>query len=106
MKINCIRNTELYRNMHVRFSVLLAILKKLSLMNVLSNTFSFICFSKMVVPKRAAMLLDRIIVALSHALEDNDEKGVQRITDLYKSNRHIANDARFQKETMHRLRGI
>lgn len=62
-------------------------------------------FSKMVVPKRAAMLLDRIMVALHHALEDNDNEGVQRITDLYKSNRHIANDARFQKETMHHLRG-
>lgn len=60
----------------------------------------------MVVPKRAAMLLDRIMVALHHALEDNDNEGVQRITDLYKSNRHISNDARFQKGTMHHLRGI
>lgn len=52
------------------------------------------------------MLLDRIMVALHHALEDNDNESVQRITDLYKSNRHIANDAHFEKETIHHLRGI
>lgn len=76
------------------------------IVNECANQHLFI-FSKMVVPKRAAMLLDRIMVALHHALEDNDNEGVQRITDLYKSNRHIAaHDARFQKETMHHLRGI
>lgn len=37
----------------------------------------------MVVPKRAAMLLDRLMVALHHALEDGDKEGVQRINELY-----------------------
>lgn len=41
----------------------------------------------MVVPKRAAMLLDRIIVALHHALEDGDKEGVRKISELYKSSR-------------------
>lgn len=40
----------------------------------------------MIVPKRAAMLLDRIMVALHHALED-DEKGSKKITDIYKDGR-------------------
>lgn len=41
----------------------------------------------MVVPKRAAMLLDRIMVALHHALEDGDKEGVKKISDLYQSSR-------------------
>jgi hypothetical protein len=40
---------------------------------------------QLVVPKRAAMLLDRLMVALHHALEDDDPKQVQKITDLYRS---------------------
>lgn len=59
----------------------------------------------MVVPKRAAMLLDRIMVALHHALEDNDREGVQRITDLYKSSRQPINNARLEKESMQSYRG-
>lgn len=49
----------------------------------------------MVVPKRAAILLDRIMVALHHALEDGDKEGVKKISDIYKGsrqpirNRHI-----------------
>lgn len=43
----------------------------------------------MVVPKRAAMLLDRIMVALHHALEDDDKEGVQRISELYKDSRRM-----------------
>lgn len=41
----------------------------------------------MIVPKRAAILLDRIMVALHHALEDGDQEGVRRINDLYKDSR-------------------
>ena len=39
----------------------------------------------MIVPKRAAILLDRIMVALHHALEDGDQEGVRRINELYKN---------------------
>lgn len=42
----------------------------------------------MVVPKRAALLLDRIMVALHHALED-DEKGSKRINDVYREGRYF-----------------
>lgn len=47
----------------------------------------------MIVPKRAAILLDRIMVALHHALEDNDQEGVRRINELYKetNSRHPKN---------------
>lgn len=38
----------------------------------------------MIVPKRAALLLDRLMVALHHALEDGDQEGVRRINDLYR----------------------
>lgn len=71
------------------------------------ESFSFFHFSfpKMVVPKRAAMLLDRIMVALHHALEDSDAEGVQRITDLYKSSRHTTNNARFEKGIVQQLKG-
>lgn len=41
----------------------------------------------MIVPKRAAILLDRIMVALHHALEDGDQEGVRRINDLYKESK-------------------
>lgn len=44
-------------------------------------------YFQMVVPKRAAMLLDRIMVALHHALEDGDREGVKKISDLYQSSR-------------------
>lgn len=40
---------------------------------------------QMIVPKRAALLLDRLMVALHHALEDGDQEGVQRIGDYYKA---------------------
>lgn len=43
---------------------------------------------KLVVPKRAAILLDRIMVALHHALEDGDQEGARRINQLYKESRH------------------
>lgn len=52
----------------------------------------------MVVPKRAAMLLDRIMVALHHALEDGDKEGVQRISDLYAGSRHASKNAQLNKE--------
>lgn len=41
----------------------------------------------MIVPKRAAILLDRIMVALHHALEDGDQEGVRRINELYKDSK-------------------
>lgn len=60
----------------------------------------------MVVPKRAAMLLDRIMVALHHALEDNDREGVQRITDLYKSSHTpSSSNPRIEKEMVQHLKG-
>lgn len=59
----------------------------------------------MVVPKRAAMLLDRIMVALHHALEDNDREGVQRITDLYKSSHPPSSSPRIEKEMMQHSKG-
>ncbi|XP_070507077.1 uncharacterized protein AstCC isoform X3 [Chironomus tepperi] len=37
-----------------------------------------------VFPKRAAMLLDRLMVALHHALEDDDPKQLQKINELYR----------------------
>ncbi|KAG4070822.1 hypothetical protein HA402_011048 [Bradysia odoriphaga] len=40
----------------------------------------------LVVPKRAAVLLDRIMVALHHALEDGDQKEIRKISELYKDN--------------------
>lgn len=59
----------------------------------------------MVVPKRAAMLLDRIMVALHHALEDGDKEGVQRINDVYKDSRHSSKNARLNKEQAERFKG-
>lgn len=73
---------------------------------VKSNSKPIIFLSQMVVPKRAAMLLDRIMVALHHALEDNDKEGVQRIADVYKSSRHGANTPpHVDKELMHQYKG-
>lgn len=40
----------------------------------------------MVVPKRAALLLDRLMVALHHALEERN--GHRRISDLYSTNKN------------------
>lgn len=57
----------------------------------------------MVVPKRAALLLDRIMVALHHALEDNDTEGIQRIADLHKSSRHSGGNMRLEK--MQQIKG-
>lgn len=59
----------------------------------------------MVVPKRAAMLLDRIMVALHHALEDNDREGIQRIADIHKSSRHGGNKMRMEKEMLQQFKG-
>jgi hypothetical protein len=38
-----------------------------------------------VFPKRAAMLLDRLMVALHHALEDDDPKEIKAINDMYRN---------------------
>lgn len=43
--------------------------------------------TQMIVPKRAALLLDRLMVALHHALEDGDQEGVRRISDMYRYSR-------------------
>lgn len=59
----------------------------------------------MVVPKRAALLLDRIMVALHHALEDNDSEGIQRIANLHKSNRNSAKNIRYEKGMMQKIKG-
>lgn len=40
---------------------------------------------QLVFPKRAAMLLDRLMVALHHALEDEDPKQIKKINELYRS---------------------
>lgn len=58
----------------------------------------------MVVPKRAALLLDRIMVALHHALEDNDAEGIQRIANLHKSSRNAGKNLRYEKGMMQQLR--
>lgn len=60
----------------------------------------------MVVPKRAAMLLDRLMVALHHALEDNDMEGMQRISDIRKINRHPGSNFRLEKEVMQQFKGM
>lgn len=60
---------------------------------------------QMVVPKRAAMLLDRIMVALHHALEDNDREGIQRIADIHKITRHPGSNIRLEKEIMQQFKG-
>lgn len=53
----------------------------------------------MVVPKRAAILLDRLMVALHHALEDGDQEGVRKINQLYKDSRHsVPKNPRLGKE--------
>lgn len=44
--------------------------------------------SQLVFPKRAAMLLDRLMVALHHALEDDDPKQIKKIADLYQMQRN------------------
>lgn len=60
----------------------------------------------MIVPKRAAMLLDRLLVALHHALEDGDEEGMRRINDLYKDSRHTGvKNPLLNKELLMRFRG-
>lgn len=40
---------------------------------------------QLVFPKRAAMLLDRLMVALHHALEDQDPKEIKKINNLYRN---------------------
>lgn len=60
----------------------------------------------MVVPKRAAMLLDRIMVALHHALEDNDREGIQRIADMHKMTRHPVTNVRLEKEMLQQFKGL
>ncbi|XP_055295587.1 uncharacterized protein LOC129565117 [Sitodiplosis mosellana] len=58
----------------------------------------------MVVPKRAALLLDRIMVALHHALEDNDREGIQRIAEIHKMSRHPATNVRLEKEMLQQFK--
>lgn len=41
--------------------------------------------SQLVFPKRAAMLLDRLMVALHHALEDEDPRHIKKINELYRN---------------------
>lgn len=48
-------------------------------------------------PKRAAILLDRIMVALHHALEDGDQKEIRKISELYKDNSRHATGGRTHK---------
>lgn len=59
----------------------------------------------MVVPKRTALLLDRIMVALHHALEDNDTEGIQRIANLHKINRNSGKNLRFEKGMLQQIKG-
>lgn len=62
--------------------------------------------SQMVVPKRAALLLDRIMVALHHALEDNDTEGIQRIAKLqHKSSRNSGKNLRYENGMMQQIKG-
>jgi hypothetical protein len=42
-------------------------------------------FPQLVFPKRAAMLLDRLMVALHHALEDEDPKEIEKINKLVRN---------------------
>lgn len=52
----------------------------------------------MIVPKkRAAMLLDRLMVALHHALED-ERNGNRRIGDVYGRGRFINSDRESDRE--------
>lgn len=52
--------------------------------NLLALKFFSICF-QLVFPKRAAMLIDRLMVALHHALEDEDPKEIKKITNLVRN---------------------
>lgn len=45
----------------------------------------FLFHLQLVFPKRAAMLLDRLMVALHHALEDEDPKEIKKINELYRN---------------------
>lgn len=56
----------------------------------------------MIVPKRAALLLDRIMVALHHALED-DEKGAKRIDEVYRNGRYLVSP-KFETQKFDRSR--
>lgn len=60
----------------------------------------------MVVPKRAALLLDRIMVALHHALEDNDAEGIQRIANLHKISRNSGKNMRYENGLMQQIKGM
>lgn len=57
----------------------------------------------MVVPKRAAILLDRIMVALHHALEDGDQEGVRKISQLYKDGRVPGRSGKIGRDTTSKL---
>lgn len=63
--------------------------------SLLVSFMNFPFLLKLVVPKRAAILLDRIMVALHHALEDGDEKEIRKISELYRDSRHTG--GRIQK---------
>lgn len=61
----------------------------------------------MVVPKRTAMFLDRLMVALHNALEDNDKEGLDRLVSLYRNNyRPSFNEIpRYDREMAQHLKG-
>lgn len=44
-------------------------------------------------PKRAAMLLDRIMVALHHALEDSEDGKGRKINDVYRDGHYYGTPA-------------
>lgn len=79
LKLNYIRNFKfnITQNLQVRDNF------KFYLLTI--KFFRSPLFSQIVFPKRAAMLLDRLMVALHHALEDDDTKEVQRLSEIYRN---------------------
>lgn len=71
---------------------------------IITLYFGFFLF-QMVIPKRAALLIDRIMVALHHALEDNDAEGIQRIANLHKSSRNSGKNLRYEKGMLQQIKG-
>lgn len=56
------------------------------------ETFNIVIILQMVVPKRAAVLLDRLMVALHHALEDEDDKP-KKINQIQRDASYYVNSA-------------
>lgn len=52
--------------------------------NYFNISIIILMYTQLVFPKRAAMLLDRLMVALHHALEDDDPKQLQKINEMYR----------------------